>query len=87
MTATRKRWKITYRGSKDIDTFTSQTKCYDFVRALTASYATNPEGMAQHITVWVSEQDSRWQKFEEHDLAELVGVQRALAQVSRRYGR
>lgn len=86
MPTPRKKWKITYQGSKEIDTFPSETKCYEFVRALTASYAADPEGMARHITVWVDE-GSGWQRFEQHDLAELVGVQQALAQVSRKYGR
>lgn len=84
MPTPRKKWKITYQGFDDIDTFGSQKAAYEFVRSLTDSYAANPEGMAQHIIVWVDE-GSGWRRFEDHDLAELAGVRRALAQVSRKH--
>jgi hypothetical protein len=87
MPTPRKKWRITYQGFDDIDTFTSEAKTYEFVRDLTRSYATNPQGMAQHLTVWVDERRGQgWERFEDHDLAELAGVQKALSAVSRKYG-
>jgi hypothetical protein len=75
MSAVRKKWKITYRGSSDVDLFRSQKSCYEFVQSLARAYAADPRGIARHITVWVDESSGlRWQRFEDHDLAEMAEV-------------
>lgn len=80
MAGARKKWQITYRGSDEVDAFRSEKKTYQFVQDLTRSYATNPDGMSRHLTIWVDEGHGRgWERFDEQDLAELVAVQQSVA--------
>ncbi len=67
----RKKWRVVYPGSTDVDVLTSEKATYEFVNALRDAWAGGAPGCTGSLTVQVDERQGHgWETYEHINFAE-----------------